>query len=413
MGNNDRAVAVRRSGKPVALVLAAATTAALLAGCDADDAVPSAGGAEASGSAGSPSASPSPTDPVAVTVNVSRGERDVPVDRHVQVRAEDGRLDHVAVTAGDVEIAGTLSPDGASWTADELLEPDTLYTVRATATGEEGGTTQRQVRFRTQALSLDQQTYPSVAPLDGETVGVGMPVIVTFDVPVTNKKAFERHMKVSTQPAQQGSWHWLSDHEAHWRPAEYWQAGTDVTVDVGVNSVPAGNGVFGQEDRTVHFHVGDAHVYRVNTQTDQMKVFVNKKLVRTLPVTTGKAGFTTRSGTKVIIEKFATKRMRSETIGIGKNNPEYYDLDDVQWAMRLTYSGEFIHAAPWSVGSQGRANVSHGCTGLSTANAKWLYDLSRRGDVVEYTGTSRPMEFSNGYGDWNESFADYQEGSAL
>ncbi|SFC06936.1 Lipoprotein-anchoring transpeptidase ErfK/SrfK [Nocardioides terrae] len=411
MRNNDRAVAVRRSGKPVALVLAAATTAALLTGCDADDAVPSAGGAE---TGSTPSSSPSAVkDPVAVTVNVTKGERDVPVSRRVQVRADAGRLDHVAVTAGEVALSGALSPDGTTWTADDLLEPDTLYTVRATAAGEQGGTTQRQVRFRTQSLSLDQQTYPSVAPLDGETVGVGMPVVVTFDVPVTNKKAFERHMKVATQPAQQGSWHWLSDHEAHWRPATYWQAGTDVTVEVGVNSVPAGNGVFGQEDRTVHFHVGDTHVYRVNTQTDQMKVFVNKKLVRTLPVTTGKAGFTTRSGTKVIIEKSASKRMRSETIGIGKNNPEYYDLDDVQWAMRLTYSGEFIHAAPWSVGSQGRANVSHGCTGLSTANAKWLYDLSRRGDVVEYTGTSRPMEFGNGYGDWNESFGDYQEGSAL
>ncbi len=116
--------------------------------------------------------------------------------------------------------------------------------------------------------------------------------------------------------------------------------------------------------------MGDAHVYRVNTQTHQMKVWVNKRLLRTLPITTGKAGFTTRSGTKVIIEKFASKRMRSETIGIGKNSSEYYDLDNVQWAMRLTYSGEFIHAAPWSVGSQGYANVSHGCTGMSTANAK-------------------------------------------
>jgi lipoprotein-anchoring transpeptidase ErfK/SrfK len=220
-------------------------------------------------------------------------------------------------------------------------------------------------------------------------------------------------MTVTSQPAQKGSWHWISDREAHWRPATYWQPGTDVSVDVGINSVPAGNGVFGQEDREVGFHVGDSHVYRVNTQTHQMKVLVNHKLTRTIPITTGKAGFTTRSGTKVIIEKFATKRMRSETIGIGKNNPEYYDLDDVQWAMRLTYSGEFIHAAPWSVGSQGYANVSHGCTGMSTANAKWLYDLSRRGDVVEYTGTNRPMEFGNGYGDWNESFAQYAKGSAL
>ena len=113
------------------------------------------------------------------------------------------------------------------------------------------------------------------------------------------------------------------------------------------------------------------------------------------------------------IEKFETKRMNSETVGIGKNNPEYYDIDDVKYAMRITYSGEFIHAAPWSVGSQGSANVSHGCTGMSTENARWLYDMTIRGDVVQYTGTDRPMTFTNGYGDWNESYAEYRSGSAL
>jgi lipoprotein-anchoring transpeptidase ErfK/SrfK len=402
-----------RSGKPAALLVAATAAAALLTACNADNSVvPDAGGSASPSNSASPSQTPT-ADQVTISSNVAKGERGVPVDRRVSVKATGGRLSDVTVTAGKTSIAGKLADDGASWIADDLLEPDTLYTVEAKAQNGDGGVTQRRVRFRTDALTLDQQTYPSVAPLDGETVGVGMPVIVTFDVPVTDKKAFERHMTVISRPAQKGSWHWLSDHEAHWRPASYWRPGTDVTVDVGINSVPAGNGVYGQEDRKVAFHVGDAHVYRVNTQTHQMKVWVNKKLVRTIPITTGKAGFTTRSGTKVIIEKSASKRMRSETIGIGKNNPEFYDLDNVQWAMRLTYSGEFIHAAPWSVGSQGYANVSHGCTGMSTSNAKWLFDLSRRGDVVEYTGTDRPMEFTNGYGDWNESFAEYAKGSAL
>jgi lipoprotein-anchoring transpeptidase ErfK/SrfK len=409
---------ILRSARPAALLLTVVATSALLTGCNAGSGVSTAGGADPSGSATSaPSSSPSdpstPSDPVAISANVTKGEQGVPVDRKVRLKASAGKLEDVSLSAGKTTIPGTIAADGASWTADESLEPGTLYTVDATARGEQGGTAQQRLRFRTQELTLAQQTYPSVAPLNGETVGVGMPVIVTFDVPVTDKKAIERHMTVTSQPAQKGSWHWISDHEAHWRPAAYWQPGTDVAVDVGINSVPAGNGVYGQEDRKVSFHVGDAHVYRVNTQTHQMKVWVNKRLVRTIPITTGKAGFTTRSGTKVIIEKFASKRMRSETIGIGKSNPEYYDLDNVQWAMRLTYSGEFIHAAPWSVGSQGYANVSHGCTGMSTSNAKWLFDLSRRGDVVEYVGTDRPMEFTNGYGDWNESFAQYAQGSAL
>ena len=145
-----------------------------------------------------------------------------------------------------------------------------------------------------------------------------------------------------------------------------------------------------------------------------MRVFSNGSLLRTLPITTGEEpAFTTRSGTKVIIEKFASKRMNSETVGIDPDEPEDYNIDNVQYAMRVTYSGEFIHAAPWSVGSQGSANVSHGCTGMSTANAAWLYDMTKRGDVVEYTGTDRPMTLDNGYGDWNADFASYAQGSAL
>jgi len=177
--------------------------------------------------------------------------------------------------------------------------------------------------------------------------------------------------------------------------------------------VPAGNGIYGQLDRHVEFHIGDAHIYKVNAKTDQMQVFSNGRLLRTLPITTGKPGFTTRSGVKVIIEKFRHKRMNSETVGIDPNGPEGYNIGNVEYAMRVTYSGEFVHAAPWSVADQGHSNVSHGCTGMSTANAQWLYDMTMVGDVVEYTGTDRPMTLTNGYGDWNEPFSTWSAGSAL
>lgn len=349
-------------------------------------------------------------DPVRLTTSY-RDARAVPIDAPVTVGATGGTLGSVTVTSPLGDLAGTVQ-DG-SWTSEAALEPGTDYTVTASAERTDGSTVERTRTFHTVDLTLDQQTYAAIAPLDGETVGVGMPVIVTFDVPVTDKALFEKHMQVTSTPQQKGSWYWMSDQEAHYRPAQYWKAGTDVSVDLAINSLPAGNGIYGQEDREVSFHVGDAHVYKVNAQTHQMQVFSNGKLLRTLPITTGKPGFTTRSGTKVIIEKFDEKRMNSETVGINRNSPEAYDIDDVQWAMRVTYSGEFIHAAPWSVGSQGYANVSHGCTGMSTADAGWLYAMSRRGDVVEYTGTDRPMTLQNGYGDWNLSYADWKRGSAL
>jgi lipoprotein-anchoring transpeptidase ErfK/SrfK len=337
----------------------------------------------------------------------------VRVDKVVTLTAKRGTFKKVTVTAGTKAFPGTLSADKATWTAKDRLEPATTYHVHTVVVDHNGVTKTRHSRFRTQDLSLDQQTYPSFAPLAGQTVGVGMPVIVRFDVPVTDKAAIQKHLSVTSTSHQKGAWHWISDTEVHWRPAHFWKPGTDVTVSADIDSVPAGKGIYGQLSRSETFHIGRSVVSKVDIATDQMKTYINGKLAKTTPITTGKPGFTTRSGVKVIIEKFRHKRMDSETIGIAHNSPNGYDLGDVEYAMRITYSGEFLHAAPWSVAEQGSSNVSHGCTGMSTANAAWLYANSKVGDVVEYTGSHRPMTLTNGYGDWNESFAQYRQGSAL
>jgi lipoprotein-anchoring transpeptidase ErfK/SrfK len=241
-----------------------------------------------------------------------------------------------------------------------------------------------------------------------------MPAIIRFDVPIENKASIEKHLHVTSVPAQPGAFHWISDTEVHWRPQSYWQAGTKVTVDADIDSIPAGNGIFGQKSRTSTFTIGRSMVSKVDTKTDQMRVFRDGKLIRTIPITTGQQPkFTTRSGVKVIVEKYRKKRMNSETVGIDPNGPDGYNIAGVEYAMRITYSGEFVHAAPWSVGSQGHANVSHGCTGMSTANAEWLYSQTLIGDVVEYTGTDKPMTLTNGIGDWNLPFDQYAAGSAL
>ena len=395
----------RRTAAAAALLMLSAGLAACSSSPASDDAPQGAPGDDGAGASQA-----AQVEPVRLTTSFADAGA-VPIDAPLTVSADGGELSDVRVTSAVGPVEGRVK--GGTWTSTSLLEPGTDYQIAATATRSDGEAVERTRAFHTVDLTLDEQTYPSIAPLEGETVGVGMPVVVTFDVPVTDRATFEKHMHVASTPAQKGSWYWLSDSEAHFRPARYWTAGTDVTVDLDLNSVPAGNGIYGQEDRELSFHVGDAHVYRVNAQTHQMQVFSNGELLRTLPITTGKPGFTTRSGVKVIMEKFAKRRMNSETVGINRNSPEAYDIDDVRWAMRVTYSGEFIHAAPWSVGSQGYANVSHGCTGMSTADAGWLYAMSRRGDVVEYTGTDRPMTLENGYGDWNLAPAAWKQGSAL
>ncbi len=380
---------------------------ALLTACNA---VPDVLGGPAE--AGTPSA-----EAVAVpklTTNVTGTA--VTVNSRVVATAADGTFTAVTLKARDGETAGAtipgrIAPDGTTWRAGSLLEPGTTYVVVARVKDASGKEVPLRSRFATESLE-GHQVFPSVAPLAGETVGVGMPVIVQFDAPVADRARFEKRMKVTSTPQQTGSWSWVGEREVHWRPDHYWTAGTDVHVQLDLNSIPAGNGFYGQETRSIDFHVGDAHIYKVNAQTHQMEVFSNGSLLRTIPITTGKDGFTTRSGTKVVISKERSRTMDSETTGIKKTDPEYYRVD-VEYAMRLTYSGEFLHAAPWSVESQGRANVSHGCTGMSTENAAWLYSITRRGDVVETTGTDRAMTLTNGYGDWNASTADWKAGSAL
>jgi lipoprotein-anchoring transpeptidase ErfK/SrfK len=246
-------------------------------------------------------------------------------------------------------------------------------------------------------------------------MGIGMPVIVTFNVPVTDRAEFQKHMSVTSRPAQAGSWHWISSQEVHWRPRTYWQPGTRVHVDLQLNGVNAGNGIYGQVDRLVDFRIGRSVLIKANVSSDQMLVYLDGQVARKIPITGGKpGGFQTRSGIKVISEKYLVKRMNSATVGIDPNGPEGYNIPDVQFAMRVTNSGEFLHAAPWSVYAQGHFNVSHGCVNMGDPDAKNYYDSAIYGDPVIVSNTGGPkMTEATALYDWIYSAADWQALSAL
>lgn len=356
-----------------------------------------------------------------MTADPADGSKDVKVDTLVGVQASAGTLSSVSITgkgkdakgkAFTDKIDGKLDGDKTSWKAATRLEPGATYTVTMTGTNEHGTEQTTTSTFTTQALTLKQMTYASVYPVDGETYGVGMPIIVRFDVPVKNKAEFEKHMAVTSSPKQTGTWSWISSTEVHYRPQNYWKPGTKVTLNADINSLNAGGGVYGQESRKLSFKIGRQVITKVNLQQDYAGVYIDGKKVRAIPVSGGKPGFTTRSGTKVITEKLAQTKMRSETIGIAKNSPEAYNLD-VKYAMRITNSGEFLHAAPWNTANFGVRNASHGCVGMSTANAGWLFNQVRVGDIVVVTGTGRGLEQGNGITDWDVSWKTFKKGSAL
>ncbi|MGH8970893.1 MAG: L,D-transpeptidase [Actinomycetes bacterium] len=346
-----------------------------------------------------------------ITVAPPAGSTAVPLDATVQVDADKGRLTTVTVTDHRSRpLAGQVSADGSSWTATGSLRLASSYIVKATAVDAKGLETTTSSSFVTVKPSARLET--SISPLSGSTVGVGMPIIVRLSKPAKDRAAVERRLTIDSSKAIDGSWSWVGDEEVHFRPRHYWPAYTDVTLRVRLRDVHVGKGVYGGKNRTIKFSTGASMVTVINVKKHRATIHRNGKVARTVPVSTGKAGFLTRGGTKVVLEKHRLKVMDAATIGIGRNDPEYYRLD-VPYAMRVTWSGEFVHAAPWSTASQGRENVSHGCVGMSTSNAIWLFNQTNIGDVVRVVGSPRTLEPGNGYTDWNVSWADWVAGSAL
>jgi lipoprotein-anchoring transpeptidase ErfK/SrfK len=378
---------------------------AALSACSGATAKPS-GASSVGGGASSPSGASSSgatgASNVNVTITPQESATKVRLDQPIQVVVTNGKLAKVEVSsAGGDAVEGTLDTTGSSWQSTDPLAADTTYTVTARIMDPAGQESTKTSSFRTLAPSASFKAH--IMPSDGAKVGVGMPVVVTFNHAIKNKDAVAKAMAVTTPSGTvEGAWHWFGATQVQWRPKNYWRAGTSVKVEARLSAVELAPGVWGKDSAST-FRIGDANINTVDIKKHTLTVTTNGKVVKVIPITTGAAATPTRNGIKVIMTKETERRMDAATTGVDPKDPQYYNLL-VKYAMRLTYSGEFLHAAPWSVGSQGRQNVSHGCTGMSTSNAAWMFNHSQIGDVVVYTGSSRPMEWGNGYTAWNMSY---------
>jgi lipoprotein-anchoring transpeptidase ErfK/SrfK len=365
----------------------------LVAGCEAGRESPSEPAAKAT--------APASVSAVRINVTPADGATRLAPGPGVTVRVDGGSLKAVTVTGpGGEEVDGALDDQGASWSSREQLKFGTRYSVVATATDRGGATRTTRSTFTT--VTPRKRLHTAVVPLNGETVGVGLPIQVAFSDPVRNRAAVERSLSVRSTPKVTGAWRWISDEKVRYRPKSYWPAGTKVTLRIRLTGVDAGNGVYGDETRDISFTVGRSVVSVVDAKRLRMTVYIDGKPARTIPVTTGKKGWETRNGIKVALEKYPVKIMDAATVGIPRSSPEYYRLR-VRLAVRMTWSGEFVHGAEWSTAAQGRARVSHGCVGMSIPNATWFFGQTRRGDVIHVINspTTRKMELDNGFGDWN------------
>jgi lipoprotein-anchoring transpeptidase ErfK/SrfK len=245
----------------------------------------------------------------------------------------------------------------------------------------------------------------SMRPRDGDTVGVGMPIILRFSTDVAPEHRVELidHIRVTSVPAVLGAWHWFAPNEVHWRPASYWPPGTQVAVTADLEGVPAGGGVIGQDSWWRTFQVGPRHVSIVDTVTHRMQVFDGDRLIDTWPLSAGRSDLQTINGTLYVRYKVQDVLMDSTTIGIPRDAWDGY-YEHVYWNTAISTDGYYVHGAPWSLAAQGSANVSHGCVNLSPEHAMAFFDFSRPGDIVMVQGSTRPATAEDGEGDWQMSF---------
>jgi lipoprotein-anchoring transpeptidase ErfK/SrfK len=403
--------AIRRAAGTLALVAAVALATA----CSGDNP-----GARWQG--GGQGAAPSPKNDskaVATITAPAADAKDVPASAEISFKTEQAvdSAFELKDAAGTL-VKGTLRSESgtgevggqSSWVPSEALDYGTTYTATLTATDADGKPATATRTFTTMAKPTNTVRVSSFLG-DKQVVGVAMPLIVQFsrDIPEDKRADVQRRLFVTSSPPQEGIWRWSSPREVDYRPKVYWKAGTKISYRLATGGLPMGNGYYGRSDITVDASVGRAVILTVDNKSKMMTVTKDGKLLRQIPVSLGKAKTPSSSGTMVIIEKLR-KTVFDTFAELG---PTEGYRTDIEYAQRLTWGGEYIHAAPWSEGVQGQTNVSHGCVNISMANAQWLFGITSMGDPVVVKGTERKLQNGNGWTEWNMSWGEYVQGSAI
>ncbi|NJC66468.1 L,D-transpeptidase family protein [Planosporangium flavigriseum] len=360
---------------------------------------------------------PAASTPAAPTAAISfpaDGATDVPTSAEIAFRTENARSATVTLAdATGAPVEGAARPDNSAWMPNAQLKYSTRYTAKVSATGASGNETSKTVTFTT--MDRPDNLISVRSQLGDDLVyGVGMPVVVNFgdDIPADQRANVEKRLFVASEPAQEGAWNWFNGHEVHFRPREYWQAGTKLSIRLATGGLPFGGGAYGATDVTVRTSIGDKFVMTVDNATKTMSVTRNDQEIKTMPVSLGKPSAPSSSGNMIVMVKNEWEWFDSSTYGVPVDSQDGYRTK-VSWPQRLTWGGQYIHAAPWSVGDQGRRNVSHGCTNISMENAEWLWHQTHVGDPVIVKGTERGLDWGDGWTDWNVPWEEYLKGSAL
>lgn len=386
------------TGRPrrrrLAAIVICATAGLLTAACSGSGGSGSTGGHSEGGGASSPATGPK------LTISPANGSKDVTPGQGITVTAARGKITHLSVRAGSDPVSGTMNAAGTSWHSTWTLGVSTTYTVAATAAAAGSKPVTQTSTFATLTPARTFQTM--IFEGYGKTYGVGMPIMLTFSQPVTNKAAVERSLRLRTSRPVVGSWYWDGDQTLNFRPRGYWPAHTQVTFTGHLNGVEAAPGLYGDHTLTQSFTIGSSLIVVASTASHHLDLYRDGKFYRRWPISSGRPGDNTPNGTYVTIDKGNPVLMK----GPG------YQLE-VPWSVRFTWTGDYLHDAYWSVGEQGFTNVSHGCVNMAPADAEAYYKMEVPGDPVTVTGSPKAGTWDNGWTEWFLPWQKYLKGSAL
>jgi lipoprotein-anchoring transpeptidase ErfK/SrfK len=355
-----------------------------------------------------------------VTISPKDGSGKAKPEKGITIKVAGGALTSVNVAAKGARVPGVMSADHTSWRSLWTLVPGTSYTVSASAGNPAGKTTNAVSRFKT-LKPANVLSITSVTPGTGQTVGIGMPVTITFNRPVGDRKAVEKSLQVKSRYANQGAWYWVNDSTAIFRTKKYWKAHQKITFTAHLAGVKSAKNTYGVSDVVRRFQIGDAHLITVNTRTHRLSVKRNGKEIKNVGISAGRGGFVrggvdvykTTSGIHLTMAKSRLERMTSAWMGVtDKKDPRFYD-EKIPFAVRISNSGEYIHSMASTVWAQGRQNVSHGCVNSPPAFAEWFFRWSYIGDVVIVTGSGRGLDPFNGWSYWQMPWKQWVRGSAF
>ena len=367
-----------------------------------------------------------------VTAKPAFGSKNVAPNDPVTVTVFAAQITQLTMKADDgTEVAGKVSSDKATWTSDERLDYATTYTYTGSAKSTDGKA--NKITGKISTVKPKSTLRASIQIPDGNTVGVGAPIIITFSGAVQNRAAAEKALTVTTSAggAIKGNWAWMQDEkiqadgpiqsQVHWRPTTspasatapggtpYWPGNTKVHVEANLKGVDYGGGQWGREDFTSDFTVGRSQIVIADASTFHLVVTVDGQITKNYAVSYGKEsvpGRATVTGIHLVTEKYPLFAMC---------NPQFdYCNAEEKWAVRINNNGEFIHQNLKAAAAFGNANVSHGCINMGDPDAKNYYDSALYGDPVIVSNTGGPpMTEATALYDWIYTAADWQALSAL